>query len=122
MYMYIYIFICILCSFAIRMWVTFAPISDIAQSYFDNGYYGSKTSVNMLANIFLILYGPGTLLSLITIENFQVRKSLIIACALTVFGAAIRCIATYQRSSFGPELSYIIMMVGQAFAALSQPM
>lgn len=45
------------------LWVTFAPISDLAQHYFGaSSPYGTTTAVNMLANIFLILYAPGSIM------------------------------------------------------------
>ena len=44
---------CILEMSNALLWVTFAPISDIAQIYFGGkeSYYGSTTSINMFVNI-----------------------------------------------------------------------
>ena len=49
---------CILEMSNALLWVTFAPISDIAQIYFGGkeSYYGSTTSINMFVNIELCLF------------------------------------------------------------------
>jgi len=66
------------------MWVTFSPISNLVQDYFWQGsYYGSTTSVNMLANIFLVLYGPGTLLSVYCMKHMKLKSTLVLAGSLT---------------------------------------
>lgn len=52
------------------LWVTFAPINNLVSSYLV-GDYGSTTSVNMIANIFLILYGPGTILSIYLLNKYN---------------------------------------------------
>lgn len=103
------------------LWVTFAPISDITQNYFGNGYYGSTTSVNMLANIFLILYGPGTVMSIILMKYCKLKQSMIIAGTLNLLGALIRYLAAVNSDSMSIGSLYILIMLGQAFAALSQP-
>lgn len=103
-------------------WVTFAPISDIASNYFGGNYYGSITSINMLANIFLILFGPGTIIASMSMKKFKLKYSLIIASSLTLFGALLRYIAALCTDSLGNGNTYILMMIGQAFAAISQPM
>eukprot|EP01035_Chromulina_nebulosa_P016801 gene16801-22283_t len=42
------------------MWVTYAPISDLSQSYFDsNSFSGSLSAINMLATSYQIFYLPG---------------------------------------------------------------
>lgn len=103
------------------LWVTFAPISDIAGNYFGGGYYGSTTSVNMLANIYLILYGPGTIMSIILMKYCKPKQSMIIAGSLNLLGAFIRYIASANSSSIGFGTLYILIMIGQSFAAISQP-
>ena len=104
------------------MWVTFAPISDIAQSYFGSGYYASTTAVNMMANIFLILYGPGTVLSVFMMKSLGLRTSLLTAGALTVVGALLRYVAALCESSLGGPGVYWLMFIGQCFSAFAQPM
>lgn len=105
------------------MWVTFSPISNLVQDYFGQGsYYGSTTSVNMLANIFLVLYGPGTLLSVYCMKHMKLKSTLVLAGSLTLLGALIRYIAALNNDSLGHGNVYILMMIGQALAAITQPM
>jgi len=106
------------------LWVTFAPISDLAQIYFGgkSSYYGSTTSINMMANIFLILYGPGTLLAVGSMKYFKLRKTMLIGGVLTVLGSLLRVIGMSQSSSLGPGNTYIVVLMGQSLAALSQPL
>jgi hypothetical protein len=63
------------------LWMTFSPISDLAQNYFGGPYStnGSKTSINMLANIFLILYTPGSFVGFITMKVKGPRTTMILA-------------------------------------------
>ena len=96
------------------LWVTFAPISDTTQTYFHGGYYGTKTSVNMLANVFLILYLPGTVLSVFTCKYLGVKNSLVIACVLTCLGAFIRWVASYWRDQLQTGPAYTLMLLVSA--------
>ncbi len=104
------------------LWVTFAPISDITSNYFGGDYYGSTTSINMLANIFLILYGPGTLLATMSMKYYKLKYTLIIAGVMTIVGALMRYFAALFSDSLGNGNTYILMMLGQALAAICQPM
>ena len=104
------------------LWVTYAPISDISSNYFDNGYYGSTTSVNMLANIFLIMYVPGTIWGIYTMKKFQLKRALEISGGLTMVGSLLRYIAAIYRNQWGAGTTYIVMMLGQTLAGLGQPM
>jgi len=105
------------------LWVTFAPISDITSNYFGgSGYYASSTSVNMLANIFLITYLPGTALSIFMMKYFNLRKALAISGFLTMFGALLRYIAAANSNEWGIEATYAVMILGQVCAGIGQPM
>jgi FLVCR family MFS transporter 7 len=123
------------------LWVTFAPISDLTQHYFNiHSSYGSTTSVNMLANIFLILYAPGSLLGIFSfltflcsfllliflgmmlVKYYQPRKTLLVAGWLTLVGAFLRFLAVAYYNELGNANAYGLVFLGQAFAALAQPM
>lgn len=124
-YSYRWLILAIFCSLEMAnniLWVTFAPISDIVSNYFGGGYYGSSTSVNMMANIYLILYLPGTGLSIFLMKYFNLKRSLEICAALTMFGALIRYIAAFNSNDLGNENTYILMLFGQSLAAIGQPM
>ena len=101
------------------MWVTFAPISDIANDYF--GDIGI-TAVNMLAVVFQILYGPGTYLGLVAMKHYGLKGTLLFGGCLTLFGALLRVLGAYIMSESSPIVSYIIVLLGQCCAALAQPM
>jgi hypothetical protein len=105
------------------LWVTFSPISDIAQHYFGSStYYGSTTGVNMMANIFLILYTPGTIISVLSMKYLKPRKALLYAGLLTSIGALLRYLATLFDSSLTQEQVYILIFLGQCLSAIAQPM
>lgn len=105
------------------LWVTFSPISDIASVYFgSNSLYGSTTYVNMLANIFLILYFPGTILAILSMEYLKPRKSLLIAGLLTAIGAFVRYWGALYSDTLGTENTYALILLGQALSAIAQPM
>lgn len=105
------------------LWVTFSPISDITQHYFDSdGYYGSATGVNMLANIFLILYTPGTFIAVLAMKYLKPRKSLLLAGGLTAFGALLRYLAGLFEDDLSTASIYWLIFVGQSFGAIAQPM
>lgn len=104
-------------------WVTFAPISDVSAHYFGGGdSYGSTTNINMLANIFLVLYLPGTILASMLLKYYGPRWSLLFAGSLTTIGTIIRYIAALSNKSLGDGNTYILMFLGQSCSALAQPM
>eukprot|EP01038_Epipyxis_sp_PR26KG_P009427 gene9427-12703_t len=125
-YSYRFVILGIFCALQLSnalLWVTYAPISDISSHYFgENSVSGSITSINMLANIFLICYGPGMVLSVISMKHYGLRKTLLIASVFNVIGSLLRFIASLFRNSIGGLNTYILMMLGQIFPALSQPM
>ena len=68
------------------LWISFAPISDQVQNYFGGGVYSSVTAVNMLANVFLIFYGPGTVLAALSMKKYGLRNSLLLGGFVTMLG------------------------------------
>ncbi|KAJ1427351.1 major facilitator superfamily domain-containing protein, partial [Ochromonadaceae sp. CCMP2298] len=107
------------------IWVTLAPISDIAQNYFggvDGGFYGSSTGVNMFANMYLITYLPGTIFSTLLVKNLRYKRAMEICGALTLTGAFLRYIAALKAPQWGHECTYLVMLLGQTLAGLAQPM
>lgn len=105
------------------LWVTFSPISDITQHYFGSStYYGSTTGVNMMANIFLILYTPGTIISVLSMKYLKPRKALLYAGLLTGVGALLRYLAALFDSTLSQEQVYILIFIGQCLSAIAQPM
>ncbi len=102
------------------MWVTFAPISDIAEVYF-GPTAGSTTNVNMLAIVFLMFYPLGTLLEVKCMEMYQLRGTILLGGVLTATGALLRLLAAIGPSQ-DSIWTYVIMLLGQIFGALAQPL
>lgn len=103
------------------MWVTFSPISDIAGHYFGDGYIGSVTGINMMANVFLILYAPGTIMAIFSMKYFKPRNSILFAGVLTTIGCFLRMMAAIFRDELGGTNTYVLIFLGQALGALAQP-
>jgi hypothetical protein len=46
----------------------------------------------MLATSYQVLYGPGTILTGITMKTYNLRVTMLLAAAMTAFGAGLRLI------------------------------
>lgn len=103
------------------LWVTFSPISDVTQHYFEKAPYNTASAVNMLANIFLILYLPGTILGSITIKKYGLKNALLLGGVLTSIGSFIRYVAVINNTELGDEGTYYLILFGQALSSLAQP-
>ena len=53
------------------IWISFAPIADLAQDFFDVG----ATAVNMCSLSFMILYLPGTMLASAVIARRELQAA-----------------------------------------------
>jgi len=111
---------CLLTGANALLWVTFAPISDLAVIYF--GAYGNNSNVNLLAVIFLVLFTPATMLQAYTSKAYGLRFTLLLGGVLTAGGALLRLIVAYSINTCSSECLYAIMLLGQALAALAQPL
>ena len=102
------------------LWVTFSTVSNIAQVYFES----SATKVNTLATIFLILYPIGTVLEIVYFKRYGLRQTLLLGGVLTTVGAALRLAVAEckEKNIVSPDSLYGVMLFGQAFAALAQPL
>lgn len=103
-------------------WVTFAPISNITQTYIGiSSIYGSVTAVNMLANISLIFFLPGTIIGNILRKRYGIKQTLLICGAITTVGAIFRFIPTLCREKLNSGTVYFFLLFGQSLAAIAQP-
>lgn len=59
------------------LWVSFAPISNLSASYFGE-VVGNDTYINLLAVVFQILYGPGTILGAVSMKLYGLRTTMLI--------------------------------------------
>jgi hypothetical protein len=67
-----------------------------------------------LANVFLILYGPGTILAVVCMKRMKLRNTLLLASILTILGAVLRVIAAVQKDAgMSQSHTYMIMISGQ---------
>ena len=101
--------------------LTFAPISDKATVYFGSDV--NLTMVNLLNVIFSITYIPGTILALEITDKLDLRHLMVTSGFLTTAGCFIRFMGIYlhnQRMVSG-LVSYLFVLLGTSFAALSQP-
>lgn len=104
------------------LWVTFSPISDVTQHYFAHSPYNTVSAVNMLANIFLILYLPGTILGSITLKRYGLKNALILGGALTSIGSFIRYIAVINHTALGNDgISSLIRFILVLAHSLTSP-
>lgn len=97
--------------------LTWAPITDKAQTYWDNI---NITAVNLLSVIFQICYVPGTLLALRFSERFSLRGLLLRGGILTSVGCIFRVIGASVVDSSASG-SYALVLFGTIFVGLSQP-
>lgn len=99
--------------------LSWAPITDKAQTYWDNI---GITEINLLNVIFQIMYLPGTMLALYVSEKYNLRSIIVTGGALTTVGCVLRVIGvvskTHGLTSAG---SYALVLFGTLFVGLAQP-
>jgi hypothetical protein len=98
--------------------LTWAPITDKAQTYWDEI---DITAINLLSVIFQICYVPGTFLSLYFSSNYSMYSSLIAGSLLTAVGCFVRYVGVLIRDNAGAHTSYAVVFVGTTLVALAQP-
>jgi hypothetical protein len=103
------------------LWLSFASISDIAENYFGDSYGRSAGAVNMLANISLVLYLPGTFLVSFSMKYLNLKSTLVIVGGLTFAGSLTRYIASLYDDSLSSESLYFLMILGQSLSGIAQP-
>ena len=103
------------------MWVSYAPISDVTQHYFDGSPYSSITAINMFANVFLIFFLPGTICASLSTNRYGIRISLLVGGVVTAIGALLRVFAAQYKADLGNTWAYWLMLLGQSLASMAQP-
>jgi FLVCR family MFS transporter 7 len=102
------------------MWVTFSPISDIAETYFGVGTF----EVNTLATVFLILFPIGALLEVVLMKSIGMANTLNVGALVTTLGTLTRYIAAQcdaSRQLPGKTL-YGLTLFGQILGSIVQPL
>lgn len=95
------------------LWVTFAPIASLAESY----YGVSDTGVNAFSVSYLAAYIPGSLaaLAIYSFKRDGLRRGIVLAAVTSAIGAFLRYFASSPKPVYG------LALTGQYLAALSQP-
>ena len=94
------------------LWISFAPIANVAASRFNV----SVNAINWLSLSYMLLYGPGAIVSIFVTERFGMKTLLLAAATTNCIAAVIRWLGVY-----GGNFGFIIIMFGQCLAALAQP-
>lgn len=100
--------------------LSWSPITDQADSYFDNI---GVTFINLLNVVFQIMYLPGTLIALRISERSTLRGILISGGFLTTVGCVIRLCGSLLINNGGipPKAGYVLVLLGTSFVGLAQP-
>ena len=105
------------------LWISFAPIVALTERF----YGVSATYINMLSALFMILYLPGSYLAMYLITKYGLRTSITVGAVLNAVGGWIRYSSVFvahasSTSTTPSKYAYILLLFGQAFPALAQPL
>lgn len=95
------------------LWISFAPIANVAASRFNV----SVNSINWLSLAYMLLYLPGSIVSIYVTERYGMKNLLHAAAITNCLAAIIRWLGVFG----GGNLGFPIVMIGQCLAALAQP-
>ena len=100
-------------------WIGYSSIADYTAMFYNVGY----TSVNLLSLVFLIVSIPIGFVSVVVIDYFGIRLSLILAGWLNFIGSLLRVLSSINKAN-GDSLvpsstQYAILMLGQVICALA---
>ena len=98
------------------LWITFAPIAQLSQSY----YGVSISGINMMSGVFMVLYGPGSILASYMLHRWGLRGALVAGACLQGVAGVARYMSTLVSLDM-QGLKFGLVMAGQALAALAQP-
>ena len=105
------------------LWISFAPIVTLTERF----YGVSATYVNLLSALFMVLYLPGSYLAMYLITKYGLRTSITVGAILNAVGSWLRyssVLVAAQSGSSGqpPFFAYVLLLFGQSFPALAQPL
>ncbi|KJE90576.1 hypothetical protein CAOG_01874 [Capsaspora owczarzaki ATCC 30864] len=111
--------VCLLNIVNAAQWIQYAPIADTVKRYYDV----SSTWVNMLSQIFMILYIPFGFMASWALDTRGLRYACVLGAVLNAVGAFIKYMANFVEitPSADPNIMFAVVMVGQFFAAAAQP-
>jgi len=105
------------------LWISFAPIVTLTERF----YGVSATYVNLLSALFMVLYLPGSYLAMYLITKYGLRTSITVGAILNAVGSWVRyssvlVAANSDSSGQPPFFAYVLLLFGQSFPALAQPL
>lgn len=107
------------------LWITFAPIDVITESYFRTTALG----VNWLSMVYMALYIPLVFVAAYVVERRGLRFGMVVGSGLNALGAFVRYLATAPPWLFGHPTStsfsaakggFAVLMTGQVIASVAQ--
>lgn len=113
---------CMACFANQVMWVTYVPISNLAEEYLD----ASTVMINWLSIVWLVTYLPGTLIQAMILDRYDLRTAVVFGATMTVLGALLRVLGASLRFVGGAWAidqgwQYALQFLGQFIASLAQP-
>jgi len=91
------------------MWVSMSPIASTVKQAYEVGDF----QINLIANLYLILFLPGMFLASYAFDRLGLRYGLIIGATMQGVGAILKYFLNY---------GFWIVFVGQGFWAVAQPL
>lgn len=95
----------------------YTTIADKTGKFYNVDY----TKVNLLSTISMIVILPAGFASLIVIDNFGIRISLIISGWLNFLGAILSLVSSIEGLIVQTEQKYSMLMLGRVICSISGP-
>ncbi|XP_058505070.1 solute carrier family 49 member A3 [Solea solea] len=113
---FVLLVLCLLnCSNA-TIWLTFAPVADQSAHYLKV----TLEEINWLSLVYMVVAIPLSFGTTWMLDTLGLRITLIVGSWLNMFGAMLRFFGTLPPDRYGVD--YNIVMAGQTFGALAQPL
>ncbi|XP_047442009.1 solute carrier family 49 member A3 [Mugil cephalus] len=101
------------------LWLTFAPVADQSAQYLQV----TLEDINWLSVVYMVVAIPLSFVTTWMLDTLGLRITLILGSWLNMFGAALRLIGALPSvTSLHPSQRFAVVMCGQTFCALAQPL
>ncbi|KAM8909276.1 solute carrier family 49 member A3 isoform 2-T2 [Spinachia spinachia] len=115
---FVLLVLCLLnCSNA-TLWLTFAPVADQSAKFLGV----SLEQVNWLSLVYMVVAIPLSFGTSWMLDTLGLRTTLILGAWLNMTGAVLRCFAACVHDGLPFPFKYLLVMSGQSFGALAQPL
>ena len=98
------------------VWITFASIEVYTAEYFGV----SRTAVNFLSVIYMIMYLPGSMLAAYMLSTSGFRRTIVVGACFNLSGSWLRYLSIFTPVSLG-WFRYSVLLLGQLLCSLGQP-